>query len=1183
MKHKYLVLITIVAILMLVSTVIPTRVYAQTLTLNPASGAPGTGVIVTGGGYALNTAGWVWFDSNGNNVRDASEPQASVTTTGTGDIPPGTTLAVPSVTPGNYFIRADIPTGAPVEDSMGFTVLAVPSISLSPSSGATGTGITLSGSAFLPNTAGWLWFDSNGDGIRDTGEPQMPVTTSAAGAIPSGATLAIPAVAPGIYMVRADVPAGGGVEASASFTVPPGPSITLSPTSGASGTVIAITGSSFALNSSGWLWFDSNGDSIRDAGEPQVAVTTTGAGAIPSGTVLTAPTVAPATYQVRADIPSGGAVEASATFSIPTASISLSPTSGVPGTVTTVSGSGFTPNTAGWLWFDSNGDSVKDAGEPQVSVTTTSAGAIPSGATLTIPSAAPGTYLVRADIPASGAIEASVTFTVPTASISLSPTSGVPGTVITISGSGFTTNTAGWVWFDINRDSVRDPGEPQASVTTTSTGAITPGTTLTVSTVAAGGYRVLADIPADGIIEDSASFTVPTVSISLSPTSGAPGTVITITGSGFMPNVAGWVWFDSNGDGVRDPGERQVPMTTTAAGAIPSGTILVVLSVVPGTYRVLADLPEGSAIEASANFAIPSNSITLSPTSGAPGAVITITGSGFTPNTTGWLWFDINADSVRDIAEPQVSVTTTAAGAIPDGSTLTVPAIVPGTYSVRADIPTGGSVEASASFTIPALNISLSSTSGVSGSVITVTGSGFTPNTAGWLWFDINADSVKDAGEPQVSVTTTAAGAIPSGTILSVPNVTPADYQVRADIPAGGNVEASASFTVVVISLSLGSTSGAPGMTTSVSGGGFTPNAVGWVWFDSNSDSVRDAGEPQASVTTTNTGGFPSGIILTVPNVAPGGYQVRADIPNDGIVEASASFTVVAISLSLNCTSGAPGMVITVSGSGFRPSTSGWLWFDSNGDSVRDAGEPQVAVTTSSSGAIPSGTVLTVPDEAPAGYQVLADIPAGGSVEASTTFSILAVSLALSPASGAPGTVVTITGNGFILNGTGTVWFDVNGDGVRNAGEPQVSLTTTSSGFIPAGVVLTVPDVDPGIFQLRADIPFGGNIEASASFTITPAPSPGLSLSSAIGDIILTPGMSVEILPPGSSPFMGTICIQSTGLRYDVDIWTTTIWSTVVEAGARNASYAVSGFGLRLNNDTSESITVSYVVVYLRQ
>jgi hypothetical protein len=66
------------------------------------------------------------------------------------------------------------------------------------------------------------------------------------------------------------------------------------------------------------------------------------------------------------------------------------------------------------------------------------------------------------------------------------------------------------------------------------------------------------------------------------------------------------------------------------------------------------------------------------------------------------VWFDSNGNSAIDAGEPQVSVTTTAAGAIPAGTTLTVPvATTPGTYSVRADIATGGTVEASAVFTVP--------------------------------------------------------------------------------------------------------------------------------------------------------------------------------------------------------------------------------------------------------------------------------------------------------------------------------------------------------------------------------------------------------------------------------------------------------------------------------------------------
>jgi hypothetical protein len=247
----------------------------------------------------------------------------------------------------------------------------------------------------------------------------------------------------------------------------------------------------------------------------------------------------------------------------------------------------------------------------------------------------------------------------------------MPGVVITITGSGFAINTAGVVSFDSNGDSVIDPGEPQVSVITTAAGAIPAGIILTVPAVAAGVYQVLADIPVSGSVEASASFTVPLSSVALSPTSGIPGTVITISGSGFAPNTTGAVGFDSSGSGAIDPGEPQVLVTTTAAGAIPAGIILTVPAVAPGTYPVLADIPSGGSLEASAIFTVPSPSVTLSPTSGVPGTVITITGSGFAINTAGVVSFDSNGDGVIDPGEPRVSVTTTAAGVIRAGIILT--------------------------------------------------------------------------------------------------------------------------------------------------------------------------------------------------------------------------------------------------------------------------------------------------------------------------------------------------------------------------------------------------------------------------------------------------------------------------------------------------------------------------------
>ena len=272
-----------------------------------------------------------------------------------------------------------------------------------------------------------------------------------------------------------------------------------------------------------------------------------------------------------------------------------------------------------------------------------------------------------------------------------------------------------------------------------------------------------------------------------------------------------------------------------------------------------------------ANFTITviSNPVfSLNPSSGSRGTTVTISGSGFTPSTAGTIWFDTNGNNSFDTGEPQASVTTTASGAIPAGVTITVPAAGAGAYSVRADIAIGGPVEASATFTVPALAVALSPSTGISGTVITVSGSGFTPNAAGMVWFDSNGNNAVDAGEPQTSVTTTASGAIPAGVNLTVPAANTGTYSVRADIAIGGPVEASGTFAIPILAITSSPTSGAPGTVITITGSGFNPGTAGTIWFDTNGNNAVDAGEPQISVITSSNGSTPAGVNLTVPSLA---------------------------------------------------------------------------------------------------------------------------------------------------------------------------------------------------------------------------------------------------------------------------------------------------------------------------
>jgi len=197
--------------------------------------------------------------------------------------------------------------------------------------------------------------------------------------------------------------------------------------------------------------------------------------------------------------------------------------------------------------------------------------------------------------------------------------------------------------------------------------------------------------------------------------------------------------------------------------------------------------------------------MTLNPVGGPAGTTVTITGSGFAPNTSGDVIF----------ANTTNSVTTTPAGAF--STTMTVPSVPPGDYPIRGDIPSGGSIEASATFTVTG-SIAVSPTSGPVGTTITITGSGFAAHAKGYVTL---------AGASK-AVLTSATGTF--ATTLTAPSVSGGDYSVRGDIPSGGSIEASATFTVTTsgttASITLSPASGKVGRILTVTGSGFAAMAI---------------------------------------------------------------------------------------------------------------------------------------------------------------------------------------------------------------------------------------------------------------------------------------------------------------------------------------------------------------------
>jgi hypothetical protein len=210
---------------------------------------------------------------------------------------------------------------------------------------------------------------------------------------------------------------------------------------------------------------------------------------------------------------------------------------------------------------------------------------------------------------------------------------------------------------------------------------------------------------------------------------------------------------------------------------------------------------------------------------------------------------------------------------------------------------------------------------------------------------------------------------------------------------------------------------------------------------------------------------------------AAGDYPIRADIPIGSPVEASATFTVINPSIILSPDRGNPGNAVTVNGSGFARNTPGRVLFDTDGNGLYDPGEPSQSLTTSGSGAFV--TTLVAPTVGEDQYDVLADFPIGSPIDASATFDLVHANIILDPEGGNPGDTVDIDGDSFAANTPGRVFFDTNGNGACDSGEPSQSLTTDSYGGF--STTLTAPSGGLTVNAL-ADFPIGSPVEAYATF-----------------------------------------------------------------------------------------------------
>lgn len=309
-----------------------------------------------------------------------------------------------------------------------------------------------------------------------------------------------------------------------------------------------------------------------------------------------------------------------------------------------------------------------------------------------------------------------------TPTLAVSPTSGLGGTKVTISGSGWTAS---------NTVTLSLTGVPGwATVSTDANGNIVPASqaVITASSPLGSNQIVGYDSGYPTVPSATTTFTVLGRALTVTPVSSGPrGTQLLITGT------------DMTKGGYIPSGSLVIGSTSLYTGNISIDTqgVLSPTTVwIPGS---VANAPLGAntikatdnmGLSATATFTVTQPSISINPATGARGTSVIVSGAG-------WLAPSTMLDNTVTVAfcafgQKTPLFTNSKVTSVPDGSgsfsaAITVPTVsAAGTYSIYAsDLSNNEALLAT--FTVPGAAITVSPASGVALDTITVTGTGFKP------------------------------------------------------------------------------------------------------------------------------------------------------------------------------------------------------------------------------------------------------------------------------------------------------------------------------------------------------------------------------------------------------------------------------------------------------------------------
>ncbi|MBV6523040.1 MAG: hypothetical protein MNPFHGCM_03207 [Gemmatimonadaceae bacterium] len=1139
----------------------------------------------------------VWYDADGNGVQDAGEQGLAgvdVTLSGPGGVRSTTTdstghYVFSGLGVGTYTLSVTTPSGYVLSPTTQGNDAGTDSDG-SPATVTLGTNASREPTIDVGFTRGmgtigdFVWDDVDGDGIQDVGEPGLPgvqvilsgaasaqTVTDASGFYSFGALFA------GDYTVAVATPPGYVPSPAGQGGNP----LQDSDGSPASVTLMTNTGShlstdfGFVQIRSGQIgdvvWYDVDGNGIQDMAEPGIGgvdVTLSG----PGGPVTVATDgsghylfsgLAAGSYTVSVATPSGFVP----TVARASGSTSDNDSDDSPATVTlATSGSsdvsidfGFTKDVGvigDFVWDDTNGNGVQDAGEPGIPGVVVTLGGAASATTTTDATGGyvfgglfAGTYSVTVTMPGGYSASPVQQGGDPLKDSDASPASvtlnGNAGSALAID-FGFVVNLAGQigdlVWYDVDGNGIQDAAEPGiAGLTVQLSGPGGSQTTTTDGTgrylftgLAAGSYTVAVATP-PGFVP------APTQAPGSAPetdSNGSPAPVTLIGNAsadmsldiGFTMGagvIGDYVWEDLDGDGIQDGGEpglaglavtlsgdASATTTTDAAGHYVFGSLFA------GTYSISVTAPNGYSASPSQQGGDP-----LRDSNGSPATVVLTSNAaselsidvGFRQTPAGeigdFVWYDVNGNGLQDALEPGIgghAVTMTG----PGGPFVTTTdstghyrfaGLAAGSYTIAVATPSGfvpapamqGLDRDTDSDGSPATVVLATNTSSTLAVDV-----GFTQGTGAigdFVWNDLNGNGIQDSGEPGLAgVQVILTGAATATTVTDA-----VGHYVFGGLIAGSytiTVAAPPGFSASPVGMGgdpLKDSNGSPVNVTLATNAtaelavdfGYIEDPAArigdLVWYDVDGDGLQDAGEPGiAGVMVVLTG--PGGP-YTATTDAAGRYEFTALSAGSYTVTVSAPNGFVATPMNqgsdrLVDSNGSPAMVTLTGNQTVDPSidigfTMGtgvigdFVWDDVDGDGIQDSGEPGFAglTVTLSGDASATATTDASGHYAFAGlfagaYTIAVATPAGYSPAPTAQGGDPLMDSNASPAS------VTLTTNassdlsidiGFRENQVGQlgdfVWYDVNANGIQDLAEPGIGgVTVTLNG--PGGQRTTTTD-----------------------------------------------------------------------------------------------------------------------------